>query len=90
MSEAQALGRPVTGEAGWLRAARLARWLAWASLFWMTVEGAVGLAAGLTAGSIALVGWGPPKFMFTLARRCREKSERGRRTGRGIVGPPAR
>ncbi len=57
MSEAQALGRPVTGEAGWLRAARLARWLAWASLFWMTVEGAVGLAAGLTAGSIALVGW---------------------------------
>ncbi len=90
VSEAQALGRPVTGEAGWLRAARLARWLAWASLFWMTVEGAVGLAAGLTAGSIALVGWGPPKFMFTLARRCREKSERGRRTGRGIVGPPAR
>jgi len=34
----------------------MARWLAWASLAWMTVEGAVGLTAGLTAGSIALVG----------------------------------
>lgn len=42
---------------GWLRAARLARWLAWASLAWMALEGAVGLAAGLAAGSIALVGW---------------------------------
>jgi divalent metal cation (Fe/Co/Zn/Cd) transporter len=44
-------------DAGWLRAARLARWLAWASLAWMALEGAVGLAAGLAAGSIALVGW---------------------------------
>src|SRR5437764_2452083 len=48
---------PMARDAAWMRAARLARWLAWASLFWMTVEGAVGLAAGLTAGSIALVGW---------------------------------
>ncbi len=47
----------VSRDAGWLRAARLARWLAWASLAWMTVEGAVGLTAGFTAGSIALVGW---------------------------------
>lgn len=47
----------VLRDAGWLRAARLARWLSWASLLWMTVEGAVGIAAGLTAGSIALVGW---------------------------------
>lgn len=42
---------------GWLRAARLALWLAWASLIWMTAEGVLGLVAGLTAGSIALVGW---------------------------------
>ncbi len=42
---------------GWLRAARRALWLAWASLIWMTAEGVLGLVAGLTAGSIALVGW---------------------------------
>jgi divalent metal cation (Fe/Co/Zn/Cd) transporter len=41
----------------WLRAARTARWLAWASLVWMAGEGALGLYAGLAAGSIALVGW---------------------------------
>ena len=41
----------------WLRAARSARWLAWASLSWMTAEGVVGLIAGVSAGSIALVGW---------------------------------
>jgi divalent metal cation (Fe/Co/Zn/Cd) transporter len=31
--------------------------LAWASLAWMAAEGAVGLFAGVAAGSIALVGW---------------------------------
>ena len=41
----------------WLRAARYARWLAWASLAWMTAEGVAGLIAGFAAGSIALVGW---------------------------------
>jgi divalent metal cation (Fe/Co/Zn/Cd) transporter len=41
----------------WLRAARQARWLAWFSLAWMTIEGTVGLVAGISAGSIALVGW---------------------------------
>ena len=40
-----------------LRAARHARWLAWASLVWMTTEGVVGLYAGLTAASIALIAW---------------------------------
>src|SRR5215467_3103133 len=33
----------------WLRLARWARWLAWVSLAWMTIEGAVGLAAGISA-----------------------------------------
>jgi divalent metal cation (Fe/Co/Zn/Cd) transporter len=42
---------------GWVRYTRYARWLAWASLAWMTAEGAIGLVAGITAGSIALVGW---------------------------------
>lgn len=57
MSEAVRPRDGAVHDAGWLRAARLARWLAWASVAWMTVEGAVGLAAGLMAGSIALVGW---------------------------------
>jgi len=44
-------------DAGWHRAARGARWLAWASLAWMLTEGAVGLWQGLAVGSIALTGW---------------------------------
>lgn len=51
----------------WLRAARVARWLAWASLAWMMVEGALGLTAGLTAGSIALVGWALSSVVEGLA-----------------------
>ncbi len=50
---------PATGASPgewWLRNARYARWLAWASLAWMAAEGVVGLAAGVAAGSIALVG----------------------------------
>ncbi len=46
-----------TDESGWFRAARLALALAWISLLWMTAEGALGLVAGLAAGSVALVGW---------------------------------
>jgi divalent metal cation (Fe/Co/Zn/Cd) transporter len=34
------------------------RLLSWLSLAWMTVEGAVAIAAGIVAGSIALVGFG--------------------------------
>lgn len=41
----------------WPTGARTARLLAWASLVWMTAEGAVGLLAGYRAGSTALVGW---------------------------------
>ena len=44
-------------DAGWHRAARGARGLAWASLAWMLTEGAVGLWQGLAVGSIALTGW---------------------------------
>ena len=42
---------------GWRRDARRARWLAWASLAWMTAEAIAGLVAGLAAGSLALTGW---------------------------------
>jgi divalent metal cation (Fe/Co/Zn/Cd) transporter len=51
----------------WLRAARYARWLAWASLVWMAAEGVVGLIAGFAAGSIALVGWALGSSIEALA-----------------------
>lgn len=73
------LGRPADGavttphgrarrhDAGWLRAARHARWLAWASLAWMCVEGGVGLLAGIESGSIALVAWALGSAVEALA-----------------------
>jgi divalent metal cation (Fe/Co/Zn/Cd) transporter len=54
-------------DASWLRAAQWARWLAWASLAWMAVEGAVGLLAGFQANSIALVGWALSSVVEGLA-----------------------
>jgi divalent metal cation (Fe/Co/Zn/Cd) transporter len=51
----------------WLRSARYARWLAWASLAWMAAEGALGLIAGFAAGSIALVGWALGSAIEALA-----------------------
>jgi divalent metal cation (Fe/Co/Zn/Cd) transporter len=50
------LNRPADPE--WLRSARRARLLSWLSLGWMTLEGAVGVLAGLAAGSVALLGFG--------------------------------
>jgi divalent metal cation (Fe/Co/Zn/Cd) transporter len=50
--------RPGVDRAEWLRLARRARWLSWASLGYMCVEGAVALVAGIVAGSIALTGFG--------------------------------
>jgi divalent metal cation (Fe/Co/Zn/Cd) transporter len=38
--------------------ARLARRLSWTSLAWLGIEGGVGVAAGIVAGSVALVGFG--------------------------------
>jgi divalent metal cation (Fe/Co/Zn/Cd) transporter len=46
------------GSADYLRLARRAKLLSWASLGYMTVEGLVGVGAGIVAGSIALVGFG--------------------------------
>ena len=48
---------PVVRDAGWQRAARWARRLAWISLALVTAEGVVGLWQGVAAGSIALIGW---------------------------------
>lgn len=41
----------------WLLAARRAKLLAWASLAWMSVEGFVGIVAGLQAHSLGVVTW---------------------------------
>ena len=40
------------------RLARRAKALSWLSLAWMTLEGGVAIAAGLVAGSVALIGFG--------------------------------
>jgi divalent metal cation (Fe/Co/Zn/Cd) transporter len=44
--------------AEWLRAARRAKALSWLSLVWMGAEGGIAIAAGILAGSIALIGFG--------------------------------
>jgi divalent metal cation (Fe/Co/Zn/Cd) transporter len=73
-------------DADWERAARMAVLLSWASLFYMAVEGGVGVWQGVTAGSIALVGWGLASFIegvasaiivwrFTGARRRSDTAE---------------
>lgn len=78
----------------WLRAARFARHLSWVSLVWMTLEGAVGLYAGVTAGSVALIGWALSSVVeglasviviwrFTGARTHSQTAER--RAQRGIA-----
>jgi divalent metal cation (Fe/Co/Zn/Cd) transporter len=51
----------------WLRAARQAKLLAWASLAWMSVEGAVGVLAGVQAHSIGVVTWAASSFVEALA-----------------------
>jgi divalent metal cation (Fe/Co/Zn/Cd) transporter len=54
-------------DAGWLAAAKRARQLSWASLLWMTIEGVVGLTAGLQASSLSLVVWASSSFVEGLA-----------------------
>ena len=54
-------------DAAWLRDARRARLLSWVSLGWMSVEGIVGVAAGLIAGSVALTGFGLSSVVEGLA-----------------------
>jgi divalent metal cation (Fe/Co/Zn/Cd) transporter len=48
----------VHGSPAYFREARKAKWLSWASLAYMAVEGAVAIVAGIVAGSIALIGFG--------------------------------
>jgi divalent metal cation (Fe/Co/Zn/Cd) transporter len=46
------------GSPEYLSLARRARWLSWASLGYMALEGLVAVVAGIAAGSIALIGFG--------------------------------
>jgi divalent metal cation (Fe/Co/Zn/Cd) transporter len=46
------------GSSDYLRLAQRAKWLSWASLAFMSIEGIVGVVAGIVAGSIALIGFG--------------------------------
>ena len=46
------------GSPAYLREARKAKWLSWVSLAYMSIEGVVAVAAGIVAGSIALIGFG--------------------------------
>jgi divalent metal cation (Fe/Co/Zn/Cd) transporter len=56
---APATPRPAAiSRARYAELARRVKLLSWLSLFWMTIEGAVAIAAGIVAGSIALVGFG--------------------------------
>ena len=81
-------------DAGWARAARWARRLAWISLAWMCTEGGIGLWQGLAAGSIALTGWALGSavegmasvivvWRFTGSRTLSETAER--RAQRGVA-----
>lgn len=87
-------GHSERGGEAWLRQARRARQLAWASLAWMTAEGVIGLIAGLAAGSIALTGWALGSaiegvasviviWRFTGSRTRSETAER--RAGRAVA-----
>ena len=71
----------------WLKLARWARWLSFASLAYMALEGAVAIAAGLVAASIALIGFGIDSaiegfaslvivWRFTGARLLSDRAER--------------
>src|ERR1700691_2853725 len=76
---------PLRDEA-WVRTDRRARALFWASLAWMTVEGVVGLIAGLDANALSVIVWAASSFVeglasiiviwrFTGARTLSEHSE---------------
>lgn len=73
-------GRPPLHGAAWLRAARQAKLLAWASLAWMSVEGFVGILAGVQAHSLGVVTWAASSFVEALASLIVVWRFTGRRT----------
>ena len=77
---------PAAGDMGaqpstaWLRAARQAKLLAWLSLAWMSVEGFVGVLAGIQAHSLGVVTWAASSFVEALASLIVVWRFTGRRT----------
>ncbi len=57
----------MTGSSEWLRLTRRAKRLSWTSLAWLGIEGTVSVAAGLAAGSVALVGFGIDSAIEAIA-----------------------
>jgi divalent metal cation (Fe/Co/Zn/Cd) transporter len=67
VATASATPGPRRRDATWLRTARRARLLSWLSLGWMTIEGVVGLIAGLDANALSVVVWAASSFVEGLA-----------------------
>lgn len=84
---------PRQRDESWLRDARRARGLSWASLAWMTVEGVVGLIAGLSANALSVIVWAASSFVEGLASMIviwrftgtRTMSDRSERTAQRLV-----
>jgi divalent metal cation (Fe/Co/Zn/Cd) transporter len=76
-----------------LQLVRYAQLLAWSSLAWMTAEGVIAIVAGITAGSIALIGFGIDSAIEGLASvviiwrfwGARALSERAERRAQKLV-----
>jgi divalent metal cation (Fe/Co/Zn/Cd) transporter len=66
--------------AAWLRDAALARVLSLGTLAWLGAESTLGLAAGLAAHSVALIGWGLSALVEALASLIVVWRFTGRRT----------
>ena len=58
---------PVRRRPQWLRLARLARALSWLTLGWLGIEAGVAIGAAVTAGSVALLGFGLDSGIEALA-----------------------
>jgi hypothetical protein len=55
------------GSSSWLRLARIARALSWLTLAWLGVEAGVAIGAAVSAGSVALLGFGLDSGVEALA-----------------------
>jgi predicted Co/Zn/Cd cation transporter (cation efflux family) len=71
---------PARPTAAWLQAARHAKLLAWLSLAWMSVEGFVGVLAGVQAHSLGVSTWAASSFVEAFASLIVVWRFSGRRT----------
>jgi hypothetical protein len=73
-------GEAAPRDADWLRAAHRAKLLAWASLAGMSVEGSLGIRAGVQASSLGVITWAASSFVEALASLIVVWRFTGRRT----------